>query len=151
MLSPACASCRNEFPSLSCRFDFLVSLWIVRRLEGGLSTTFEGETAVVRRRGFSLVSAVCGDFFSSHRRSSAGDAPWSARSHVACVSNSRKIKKILSRSAIQNRSPRKSKACKRCRQSVHRVTDCLTQTKKKRLDLIRNGVNSIYKFSQQRV
>ena len=38
---------------------------------------------------FSLVSTVCGDF-SSHRRSSAGDVPLSARSIVVCVSNHRK-------------------------------------------------------------
>ena len=31
---------------------------------------------MVRRRVFSLVSAVSGDFFSSHGRSSAGDVPF---------------------------------------------------------------------------
>ena len=35
---------------------------MVRRLEGGLSTTFQSETAAVRRE-VSLVSAVRGDFF----------------------------------------------------------------------------------------
>ena len=39
-------------------------LCVVRRLEEGLGTTFQNETGVVRRRGFSLsFSAVRGDLF----------------------------------------------------------------------------------------
>ena len=63
------------------------SLCIGRRLEG-LSTTFQNKTAAARRRGLSLF-LLCAVIFSSHRRSSAGDVPLSARS-VACVSNPRK-------------------------------------------------------------
>ena len=38
------------------------SLCIIKRLEGRLRTTFQNETAAVRRRVFFLVSAVLGDF-----------------------------------------------------------------------------------------
>ena len=65
---------------------------LVYRSEGrkeGCVPPFESETAAVGMRGFSLFR-LCAVIFSSHGRSSTGNALLSARSHDACVSKPRK-------------------------------------------------------------
>ena len=58
-----------------------------------MSTTFQNETAVVRRSF--LLSRLCAvNFFSSRGRSSTGDVPLVARSHVACISSQGKNKAV---------------------------------------------------------
>ena len=74
-------------------------------MDGGLSTTFQSETAVVRRRVFSFVSAVCRDFFR------VTDVPvlvmrhLSVRNHVACVLDHRKITRCPNAPTSEVRDP----------------------------------------------
>ena len=84
------------FLSLSWPFFLSPSIFVVfvygQKVGRRVEHHFSKRDRCGQKVGFSLMSRLCAVIFSSHRRSSAGDVPLSARSHVACVSNHRKNK-----------------------------------------------------------
>ena len=125
---------RFHFPSFECGVglsaSFNMYLFLVYGSEGGKEgcvPPLKSETAAVRRKGCSLYQ-LCAVIFSSHRRSSTGNAPLSARSHDACVSKPRKNRK-------KNKN-RNTDTCHCCGKPGHRKPDrrckenCGTRAKK---------------------
>ena len=91
---------RRVVPMLPCAFFGTEGFPLFRLFDSSFlcfvqkvaCTTFRMRVGRGWKEWFPPLSAVCGDFFSSQRRSSAGDVPLLARGHVACVTNPRKIK-----------------------------------------------------------